>query len=106
VFFQLPYWETLLVRQNLDVMHIEKNVFDKIVNTLFDADKKSKDSVNARLDLKDMNIREGLHADLTRPKPLIPNAVYYMSPALKKIFLSLWEMPKFLKDMHQILSTE
>jgi hypothetical protein len=64
VFFQLPYWETLLVRHNLDAMHIEKNMFDNIVNTLLDVDKKSKDLVNARLDLKDMNIREGLHADL------------------------------------------
>jgi hypothetical protein len=41
VFFQLPYWETLLVRHNLDAMHIEKNVFDNIVNTLLDVDKKN-----------------------------------------------------------------
>jgi hypothetical protein len=26
IFFQLPYWKHLLVRHNLDVMHIEKNI--------------------------------------------------------------------------------
>ena len=89
VFFQLPYWETLLVRHNLDAMHVEKNVFDNIVNTFLDVDKKSKDSVNARLDLKEMNIRSSLHADLTGPKPVIPKAVYYMPPNKRKIFCKL-----------------
>ena len=89
VFFQLPYWETLLVRHNLDAMHVEKNVFDNIVNTLLDVDNKSKDSVNARLDLKEMNIRSNLHADLTGPKPVIPKAVYYMPPNKRKIFCKL-----------------
>ncbi|KAL0377219.1 UNVERIFIED_CONTAM: hypothetical protein Scaly_0839500 [Sesamum calycinum] len=28
IFWDLPYWSTLLIRHNLDVMHIEKNVFD------------------------------------------------------------------------------
>jgi hypothetical protein len=51
VFFQLPYWKTLLIRNNLDIMHIEKNVFDNIVNTVLDVDKRSKDNLNARKDL-------------------------------------------------------
>ena len=41
IFFQLPYWKDLLVRHNLDVMHIQKNVFDNIVNTLLEVDKKN-----------------------------------------------------------------
>ncbi|KAK1663538.1 hypothetical protein QYE76_051697 [Lolium multiflorum] len=57
VFFQLPYWKTLLIRNNLDIMHIEKNVFDNIVNTVLDVDKRSKDNLNARKDLQLMNIR-------------------------------------------------
>lgn len=28
IFWDLPYWSSLLIRHNLDVMHIEKNVFD------------------------------------------------------------------------------
>ncbi|KAK6793985.1 hypothetical protein RDI58_007438 [Solanum bulbocastanum] len=30
IFFYLPYWKTLLLRHNLDVMHIEKNICDNI----------------------------------------------------------------------------
>ena len=26
IVFQLPYWKTLILRHNLDVIHIEKNV--------------------------------------------------------------------------------
>jgi hypothetical protein len=28
IFFRLPYWKDNLLRHNLDVMHIEKNVMD------------------------------------------------------------------------------
>ena len=28
IFWELPYWSKLLIRHNLDVMHIEKNVFE------------------------------------------------------------------------------
>ncbi|KAK1360625.1 hypothetical protein POM88_045099 [Heracleum sosnowskyi] len=31
VLFDLPYWSNLLLRHNLDVMHIEKNVCDNII---------------------------------------------------------------------------
>ncbi|XP_059638837.1 uncharacterized protein LOC132281119 [Cornus florida] len=34
IFFELPYWEVLLVHHNLDVMHIEKNVCESIIGTL------------------------------------------------------------------------
>ena len=56
IFFDLPYWRTLLLRHNLDVMHIEKNVCDSVMGTVLDIDKQSKDSLNARLDLKMMGI--------------------------------------------------
>ncbi|KAL0316473.1 UNVERIFIED_CONTAM: hypothetical protein Sradi_5525500 [Sesamum radiatum] len=36
IFWDLPYWNTHLIRHNLDVMHIEKNVFDNIFNTVMD----------------------------------------------------------------------
>ncbi|KAL4560130.1 hypothetical protein LXL04_032279 [Taraxacum kok-saghyz] len=44
IFFMLPYWEHLLLRHNLDVMHIEKNVCDNIVKTLLGQGKKNKDT--------------------------------------------------------------
>ena len=34
IFWELPYWKTNLLRHNLDVMHIEKNVFENIFNTV------------------------------------------------------------------------
>ncbi|CAN6547389.1 unnamed protein product [Malus baccata var. baccata] len=61
IFFQLPYWKTLLVRHNLDVMHIEKNVFESLIGTMMSIDGKTKDSLNARLDLREMGIRERYH---------------------------------------------
>lgn len=60
IFFELPYWKDNLLRHNLDMMHIEKNVCDNIIFTLLNDSKKSKDHVNARKDLEDMCIRPDL----------------------------------------------
>jgi hypothetical protein len=95
IFFQLEYWEFLLVRHNLDSMHIQKNVFDNIVNTILDVDKKSKDNVNARLDLKRLKIRAELHIDETQDKPNLPEAKYYMSPLQKRRFCRVIKNTRF-----------
>uniref|UniRef100_A0A151UHF0 Transposase-associated domain-containing protein n=1 Tax=Cajanus cajan TaxID=3821 RepID=A0A151UHF0_CAJCA len=58
IFFELPYWETNLNRHNLDVMHIEKNMCENLVATLLNIKGKSKDNLQARLDLVEMGIRE------------------------------------------------
>ena len=50
IFWELPYWSTNMVRHNLDVMHVEKNVFDNIFNTMMDIKAKTKDTANARQD--------------------------------------------------------
>ena len=54
-FFNLPYWKHLLVRHNLDVMHIEKNICESILATLLQLSK-SKDGEMARLDMQHMGI--------------------------------------------------
>ncbi|KAL0405750.1 UNVERIFIED_CONTAM: hypothetical protein Slati_3888900 [Sesamum latifolium] len=54
IFLDLPYWSTLLLRHNLDVMHIEKNIFDNIFNTIMNIKKKTKDNLNACRDLKNV----------------------------------------------------
>jgi hypothetical protein len=51
IFWELPYWKTNLLHHNLDVMHIEKNVFENIFNTVMDVKGKTKDYVKARLDV-------------------------------------------------------
>ena len=68
-------------------MHIEKNVFDNIVNTCGDVANKMKDNLNSRKDLQVMNIRTDLHADFSGPKPVIPKAIYHMKLVGKKYFL-------------------
>ena len=61
IFFELEYWKDNLLRHNLDVMHIEKNVCDSVVGTLMNLDGKTKDHIKARLDLQEMGIRHELH---------------------------------------------
>ena len=53
---KLPYWKYLLLPHNLDVMHIEKNICDNLHGTLLKLEGKTKDTMNARLDLADMGI--------------------------------------------------
>lgn len=64
IFFELPYWEFNLIHHNLDVMHIEKNVYDNIRWTLLGDTKNSKDKLKVRRDLEEMNIRKPLHPKL------------------------------------------
>ena len=58
IFFQLPYWNILILHHNLDAMHIEKNICDSIVGTLLSIDDKLKDNMNSHLDLQSMGIRD------------------------------------------------
>ena len=51
IFWELPYWKTNLLRHNLNVMHIEKNVFENIFNIIMDMKGKTKDNIKARLDV-------------------------------------------------------
>ncbi|CAL2248216.1 unnamed protein product [Prunus armeniaca] len=57
MFFEVPYWSKLKLRHNLDVMHVEKNVFDTLMGTILDIEGKTKDTIKARLDLERMGIR-------------------------------------------------
>ncbi|XP_075074775.1 uncharacterized protein LOC142162330 [Nicotiana tabacum] len=53
IFWELPYWRHNLLQHNLDVMHIEKNFFDNLFNTIMDVNNKTKDNLKARMDLKE-----------------------------------------------------
>jgi hypothetical protein len=57
IFWELPYWKDLDVPHSIDVMHIEKNVCDSILGTLFNTNRKTRDHGHARADLKKMGIR-------------------------------------------------
>ena len=58
--WNLPYWEKLKLRHNLDVMHIEKNICESLIGTILNIIGKTKDTVKARLDLKDLGIMKEL----------------------------------------------
>ncbi|CAN0898935.1 hypothetical protein LINGRAHAP2_LOCUS19988 [Linum grandiflorum] len=90
IFFKLPYWEFNLVRLNLHVMHIEKNVCDNILDTLLDVDGKSKDNLKSRLDLQEMGIRKDLHpVELPNGKMRLPPASYTKSRTEKQCMLGV-----------------
>ena len=55
-FFELPYWSSLLIRHNLDIMHIEKNICESILGTLLELEGKCKDEEKARLDIAHLQI--------------------------------------------------
>ena len=82
IFFQLPYWKTLMLRHNLDVMHIERNVSDNVLGTIMNMTGKTKDTLKSRFDLVDLGIRERLHPQVDGNNVnnmLIPAASYALS---------------------------
>nr|ABB47286.2 transposon protein, putative, CACTA, En/Spm sub-class [Oryza sativa Japonica Group] len=88
IFFKyLPYWKDLEVRHAIDVMHLEKNVFDNIIRTLLDMPKKTKDGLQSRMDLVEMGIREELHPQGEKnDKVYLPPACFTLTPEEKKSF--------------------
>ena len=80
--YSLPYWDSNLLRHNLDFMHIEKNVCENLYGTLLGLEGKSKDNLHARQDLQEMNIRSELHP---QKKLLISfTCLQLLIPCLKK----------------------
>ncbi|KAL0339268.1 UNVERIFIED_CONTAM: hypothetical protein Sangu_1448900 [Sesamum angustifolium] len=78
-----PYLSTLLIRYNLDVMHIEKNIFDNIFNIIMDIKENTKDNINACRDLKIICNHCELELDERRPN-VMPKAVYTLGKEQKK----------------------
>ncbi|CAL8994724.1 unnamed protein product [Prunus brigantina] len=95
MFFELPYWSLLKLRHNLDVMHVEKNVFDTLVGTILDIEGKTKDTIKARLDLERMGIRRGLWMNRDNDKARRDLAFFCMKPNDKKEFLKFVSSVKF-----------
>ncbi|XP_055803422.1 uncharacterized protein LOC129872461 [Solanum dulcamara] len=99
IFFQLPYWKSLKLRHNLDVMHIERNVSDNILSTVMSMVGKTKDTLKSRYDLVDLAIRQGLHPIEDEDNILLPAACYALSPQEKlKLcnFIANFKVPDIL----------
>ena len=95
--WDLPYWPGLKLRHNLDVMHIEKNITDNLLGTFMRIEGKSKDTVNSRLDLEDMGIREELHLQPNEDDDTydMPHAWYTMSKEEKIAFCEFIRAVRF-----------
>ncbi|XP_016711715.2 uncharacterized protein [Gossypium hirsutum] len=89
IFSNLPYWRYNLLRHNLDVMHIEKNVCDNVVDTLLNLSRGGKDNIKACKDLQDMDIRSYLHPKMRNGKEYLPQACYTLASKERDIFLSI-----------------
>ena len=61
IFFDLPYWSYLYVCRCLDVMLVEKNVFDSLIGTLLNIKGKKTEGLKCHQDPVDMGIPEQLH---------------------------------------------
>jgi len=93
--WDLPYWPTLKLRRNLDVMHIEKNVCESLLGTILDIKGKSKDTVNARLDLADLKIRKELQLQHSGDSYGMPKARYTLTKSKKTEFCNFLKEAKF-----------
>ncbi|XP_060968720.1 uncharacterized protein LOC133036222 [Cannabis sativa] len=95
IFYELEYWSTNILKHNLDVMHVEKNVCDSLLGTILDNDK-SKDTTNARHDLKKMGIRESLWIYEDGNGRLIkPHAPYVLTREKRQLFCQFVKGIKF-----------
>ena len=61
IFYDLAYWLDLVVRHAINIMHIEKNVCDSLIGMLLDIPGKIKDTLQARKDMKCLQLRHDLH---------------------------------------------
>ncbi|KAF5467964.1 hypothetical protein F2P56_012164 [Juglans regia] len=95
IFFDLPYWPSLKLRHNLDVMHIEKNICDNVLGTLMDIPGKTKDGINARRDLAELRIRKDLHLREVGDRVIIPHAYFMLHGDERKKFCSWLNSVKF-----------
>lgn len=94
IFFELPYWKSVELRHNLDVMHIEKNICDNVIGTLMNMEGKTKDNLTSRFDLEFMGIRRELHAtETTEGTYTFSQACYTLSSDEKHSFC------EFLQDL-------
>ncbi|XP_050142219.1 uncharacterized protein LOC126618178 [Malus sylvestris] len=88
IFYELPYWRHLLIRHNLDVMHIEKNICDSVMGRLLSI-KKSKDGLVARADLEVLNIRRSQHPRREGNRTFLPPTLFTLKREEKTAFCNV-----------------
>ncbi|GJR19961.1 putative transposon, En/Spm-like protein [Tanacetum coccineum] len=86
---KLKYWRHNPVPHCIDFMHVEKNVAESIVGTLLHVPGKTKDGLNARLDLAELGVKPELFAMQDEDKTTLPPAGYTLTNAEKDIFCEM-----------------
>jgi hypothetical protein len=71
----LPYWKDLETCHGIDLMHVTKNVFDNIIETLLDMPRKMIDGLKSHNDLVQFGLTPELHPILRL------NGKHYLTPA-------------------------
>ncbi|XP_062100084.1 uncharacterized protein LOC133805932 [Humulus lupulus] len=95
IFYELDYWCTNILKHNIDVMHVEKNVCDSLLCTILDNDK-SKDTTNARYYLKKMGVKESLWIyEDENGKLMKPHASYVLTLVQRQQFCQFIKEVKF-----------
>ncbi|GKD60340.1 putative transposon, En/Spm-like protein [Tanacetum coccineum] len=70
-------------------MHVEKNIAESLVGTLLNVPRKTKDGVNARLDLAELWVKPELFAMQEEDKTTLPPVGYTLTNAEKYIFCEM-----------------
>ncbi|GJZ40971.1 hypothetical protein Tco_0587857 [Tanacetum coccineum] len=83
---KLRYWRHNSVPHCIDFMHVEKNVSESLVGTLLHVPGKTKDGVNARLDLAEFRVKTELFAMQEEDKTTLPLAGYTLTNVEKDTF--------------------
>jgi hypothetical protein len=67
-------------------MHIEKNICESLIATILNIPRKTMDTIKARLDLKDLEIKKKLQFRDTGDSCQMPHAWYTLSKEQKKAY--------------------
>lgn len=95
--FDIPSWVSNSYRHCLDVMHCEKNFIEHLVDAVLDIKKKSKDSICAREDMRELNIQkeQWITRNSETGKSVLPHAPYALNPQERRNFLLILKNIKF-----------
>jgi hypothetical protein len=86
IFWELPYWKDLDAHHSIDVMHVEKNVWESLLKTLLNTDEKTRDHGHAWADLTKMGIRLELWLDDSTKGMELPTSCTTLSKYGKEEF--------------------
>jgi hypothetical protein len=110
IFWELPYWKTNPLRHNLDVMHIEKNVFENIFNTVMDVKRKTKDNIKDRLDIALFCNRTNMELVCDRSRVAKPRASFMLEKNAQLLVCKWLKSPRFpdghASNISRLVNTE